>query len=276
MDGEKAPFVFCFKTENKKYVYDVNTNKVFEVDRVLHDIINEYGTMPLTDLFKKYGSKHTKKEIERAYIEIGEAQKEGFFSAFRPHKIAYGIELKEALRELKCEQLTLNLTENCNMRCSYCIYSGKYKKQRIHSKRYMSEKTALKAVDYFLNNCANEIYVGFYGGEPLLAFKQMKEVVEYIKSKTDRIINFSLTTNGTLFNEEIIEFFVRNKFSVTVSLDGPKRVHDRYRKYINGRGTFQRVMKNLKRIKDFDPVYYVQRVLFSVVNAPPIEALYSC
>lgn len=276
MDGQKTPFVFCFKTENKNYVYDVNTNRVFEVDRVLHKIINRYGKIPLTELYKEYGDRYSKKDIETAYLEIGEAQKDGMFSTDRARKMAYGVELKEALRKDKFEQLILNLTENCNMRCSYCIYSGKYNQQRVHSKRYMSEETALKATDYFLNNCADEIYLGFYGGEPLLAFNLMKKVVEYSKNKTDSSINFSLTTNATLLNEEIIHYFVSNKFSLTVSLDGPESVHDRYRKTIDGQGTFQRVMENLKKIKDYDPDYYRNKVLFSVVNAPPVEALYSC
>jgi len=271
MDGQKTPFVFRFKTENKNYVYDVNSNRVFEVDRVLYELINKYGKIPLADLLKKYGDRYSKKDIEKAFIEINKAQKDGMFSTNRARKMAYGVKLKEALRKDKFEQLILNLTENCNMRCSYCIYSGKYKEQRVHSKRYMPEKTALKATEYFLNHCADEIYLGFYGGEPLLAFSLMKKIVEYSKSKTDSKIKFSLTTNATLLNEEIIRFFIKNKFSLTVSLDGPENVHDRYRKTIDGQGTFQRVMENLKKIKDYDADYYMHKVLFSVVNAPPLK-----
>lgn len=271
MADKNTPFVLPFKTDKKHYVYDVNTNRVFVVDHLVHDMIEYHGALSLESMKTKFKSLSSPSDIEQAYQEISKAQQKGLFSVHRPEAMAFGNDLDPLLENGKCEQLILNLTENCNLRCSYCIYSGGYASQRSHSNKTMSKDIALMSVDYFFQRCAKEVYVGFYGGEPLLEFEKLKKIVAYCRAKPASRINYSLTTNGVLLDEEKIRFFIRNGFSVTVSLDGPQHIHDRYRKTPQGIGTFDRVIENLQKFKDIDPEYYRQKVLFSVVNAPPLK-----
>lgn len=175
----------------------------------------------------------------------------------------------------------LNVTEDCNNRCGYCKYSGEYIYSRTHNEKYMEKAVAIRAVrfmiersNYILKNTDQNCSVGFYGGEPLLNLKVIKDCVNYINeyfcSIRDRI-NFSMTTNLTVLNEEMLDFLVRNDFSLLVSLDGPEEIHDRYRRSRSGKGTFSMVRKNLNRIKVRNEEYYKNKVGFSIVLAPPYD-----
>lgn len=154
-------------------------------------------------------------------------------------------------------QLTLCLTEDCNFRCKYCIYSENYEYTRGYSHRYMSFETAKKAIDIYFSlleegkryNPWRDIAIGFYGGEPLLNFKVLKASVEYIKERyPEWKVSYTITTNATLMDREKADFLMDNDFSIAVSIDGPKEEHDRNRVYIDGRGTFDDVMKNVSYV----------------------------
>lgn len=116
----------------------------------------------------------------------------------------------------------------------------------------MDFETAKKAVDFYAQHSvdAQEKAIGFYGGEPLLNFEVIKRVINYANSvfRGQEII-YSITTNGTLFTDEIIEFFVKNNVKITVSLDGPKKIHDLNRKFKSGKGSFDIVLNNLNKLK---------------------------
>ncbi|MCP2604608.1 radical SAM protein [Candidatus Aminicenantes bacterium AH-873-B07] len=114
--------------------------------------------------------------------------------------------------------------------------------------------------------------IGFYGGEPLLKFDLLRQIIDYIKSiKTPKKYRYSLTTNGTLLFKEVTEYFVKNNVSITISLDGPKNIHNRYRVFSNGRRTFNVIMKNLKKIKKYSSEYFENNISFNVVLAPPYD-----
>jgi uncharacterized protein len=157
-------------------------------------------------------------------------------------------------------QLTLCLTEDCNFRCKYCVYSENYECVRGYSHRYMSVETAKKAIDSYFsllengkryNPWRNDISIGFYGGEPLLNFKVLRASVEYVKEKyPEWNVSYTITTNTTLLDKEKADFPMENDFSIAVSLDGPKEEHDRNRVYIDGRGTFDDVIKNVRYIME--------------------------
>lgn len=156
------------------------------------------------------------------------------------------------------KQLIIELTDKCNLRCKYCIYSDHYEHTRSHGNTMMTFDTAKKAVDYYFENF-KAVYrrnplkkpiITFYGGEPLVNYKLLKEIVLYIKENYNKYdVSYNITVNGTLFRKEIQDFLVENKFSILVSLDGYKDNHNRNRVDINSEPTFDRIIENINIFK---------------------------
>lgn len=182
--------------------------------------------------------------------------------------------------------LILVLTRNCNLRCSYCIYSGHYDGFPLLDKSIMPWETAKKAVDNFflLNDTAyfnsigdRKLDIGFYGGEPLLRSDLLKKVVNYARSiyRLRHKLHFSFTSNLTHLSDEMARFMVKNSIGVQCSLDGPEDEHDRYRRFASGKGTFKVVRRNLERLRSLDEDYfnkYVQ-VLVTINGNTDLEAV---
>lgn len=152
------------------------------------------------------------------------------------------------------KQLILEVTSLCNLRCRYCIYSECYPNTRTHGEKVMEFDVAQKAIDYYMTeykkvlqrNPMKKLIISFYGGEPLAAFQRLKEIVLYINDAYGKYdINYNITTNGLLLNEEQQDFLMDNHFMTLVSLDSYKENHDRNRVDINGKETFERVYENL-------------------------------
>lgn len=134
----------------------------------------------------------------------------------------------------------------------------------------MSWETAKKSIDFLWAHSvdSDKVNVGLYGGEPLLEFPLMQQIIAYAKGKFDgKEISFSLTTNGTLLSDEIIEYFAREDVMLMISLDGPKEIHDQNRCFVNGQGSFDIVMKNVKRMAEIAPDY-AEKLSFSMVMDP--------
>lgn len=170
--------------------------------------------------------------------------------------------------KLDIQTLTLYITDKCNLRCKYCIYSGAHKNQRTHSGRYMTFKTACRAVDYYISNSdrGKPLSISFYGGEPLLEFQTIMKVVEYVRQrKRDRKLNLYCTTNGVLLKGEIVDFFIKNNIYTTISLDGPQAIHDIYRRDIEGKGTHKIIVENIEAIKCKSKEYYHKNIVYNVV-----------
>ena len=142
------------------------------------------------------------------------------------------------------QTLVLNLTNQCNLSCQYCYEFGADKVATPEGKpKFMDLETAKASVDFLLEQSAGRrtIHVTFFGGETLMNFPLLKQVVSYANERTaaqDRHIDFSLTTNATLLTPAIIEFLSENRIGVTVSMDGPKEMHDQLRVFANGRGSY--------------------------------------
>jgi len=177
----------------------------------------------------------------------------------------------------RVSDLILQLTQSCNLRCSYCVYSGNYY-NRSHTAKRMSKDVAFRAVDFLMEHSVSEEkpHVGFYGGEPFLEFDLMKEVVSYIENKyPDREYRFNLTTNMTLLNDEMIDFIVEKGISLTMSIDGPEKVQNKFRKNAKGEGSFSTVMRNVEKLKLRDPSFF-SRCSTNTVISPDgdYEAIY--
>lgn len=148
--------------------------------------------------------------------------------------------------------LSLEIINKCNLNCTYC-YLGEKKNT------YMNFETAKKAVDIAVHE-ANKQYdrtlvIYFIGGEPLMAYSIIRQVVEYTKVICDRNslkCQFSTTINGTLITDEIIDFFIENSFDLKVSLDGPEKVQDLNRKDYAGNGSFKKIMEKFLLLKKYE------------------------
>ncbi|MCP4217178.1 MAG: radical SAM protein [bacterium] len=172
-----------------------------------------------------------------------------------------------------CDSIVLGITEACNLRCNYCSYSGDYTNHRQHSGSRMSVETAKAAIDFFLGSVVNtdpghsmnrNRYFGFYGGESLLEFDLTKRIYEYSQKQIDRLglrskfdFKYLITTNGYLLGEPgIVDFITANNIRIDVSMDGPKKEHDKFRVTAAGKGTWDKINENLVHLKENHPEYY--------------------
>jgi uncharacterized protein len=164
------------------------------------------------------------------------------------------IEWKPA--ELALQDLTLTLTEGCNLQCRYCWQGS------VKSNRSMSETTARQVVDFLLRQSSPNkgLKLRFYGGEPLLKFDLIKAIVRYAEDaskESGREISLYITTNGTLMNKEVISFFAEHRVSVDVSIDGLPEIHDRNRRFPNGSGSYEITEARLRDLLAYLPATHV-------------------
>jgi uncharacterized protein len=156
--------------------------------------------------------------------------------------------------EFPLSTLVLNVTNQCNLSCKYCYEFGEDKFANPEGKaKFMPVETAQEAIDYLLANSPGRpsVHVTFFGGETLLNFKVMRSAVQYalVKAKeAGKVIDFSLTTNGTLLSEEVIEFLSEYRIGVTISLDGDREMNDQFRVFKDGRGSYDIIAPKVKAL----------------------------
>lgn len=164
--------------------------------------------------------------------------------------------------------LVIQVTQNCNLSCAYCPYAQSNQIYRQHSSKSINYPSAKKAVDflYEYSKASKEVAISFYGGEPLLSFRLIKEIVEYSEAVfLDKKVHYALTTNGTLLTNEMILFFDAYSFNLTISLDGDKKRNDKHRRFNNSdKSVFDAVMNNIRKINVFAPELF-EKLSFSVV-----------
>jgi len=150
------------------------------------------------------------------------------------------------------EMIVLFVTNQCNLTCSYCYERA----SGLHNMENLDMETLKETIVYFIKNFdyQNRINICFFGGEPLLNFSLIKEsitVLEEIGNQHDIRFNYSLTTNGTLLNDEIINFIIRHNINIGISIDGPEIVHDLHRKYLDGRGSYRSIIENVAQLANY-------------------------
>lgn len=265
-----------FKTKDNYYLYEAYNNKFYKVSALA------YKTLPL--LLEGKTSQDIRNNIGREF-GLGKADyllnktiKSGIYSyILKEHpsiKILnpmYNIK-KPRKYENNLVKIILNVTDNCNLRCKYCILSDLYPNEKSFSIKTMSWDTARSAVDYFKNHCvrSKNLFMAFYGGEPLLQYELIKRIVYYakrvLKKKT---ITFNMTTNGTLLDKEKCRFLIDNDFVLLISIDGPEYINDRYRVFSSGRGSFKSVINGINNLKSMNMNYFKEIVQFNAVIGPP-------
>jgi uncharacterized protein len=162
----------------------------------------------------------------------------------------------------KIDSYTICVTENCNLRCTYCCYSGIYPEHRIHSNNSFKESDIPNIISFIGNTVKSDyLNVEFYGGECLLELDWIKSFVAKVKEAFhEKEINLELSTNGILLREPVSDWIIQNNFHLFISIDGIGKLHDLCRKDVNGRGTFPIIHKNLAYIKSHYPSYWDSNV----------------
>lgn len=271
----KKSLIKKFKTENKFYIYDTWTNEILDVHEDFWDFFSDNDCITNNDQIS-----FSKSKVNEIEIEIQKAKKLGYLCDDRPQVYTYhGWEdWKENIYyqiNNNLQQLTLNVTEICNFRCGYCVYSDHYKNYRSHSQKKMSWEVAKQAIDYAMNHISYReknnlpFAISFYGGEPLCNFKLIKKCVLYCNEKYNKKnIEYNMTTNGSLINEKIAKFLCDNKFNIVISIDGPQYIHDRYRKTVNNLTTYNLVINGLNNIKKFNDNKNMNITINCVLHPP--------
>ena len=152
--------------------------------------------------------------------------------------------------------MVLNVTNQCNLSCEYCYEYGEDKivdTENGRQPKFMSEQTARDSVDFMLRESGDNkvAHVTFFGGETLLNFPVLQKTIAYARQRGAELgkqVDFSLTTNGTLLKPDVIEFLAENQVGVTISIDGPKEVQDKFRVFHNGTGSYDVVAPKIKEL----------------------------
>lgn len=159
---------------------------------------------------------------------------------------------------------TVELTQQCNLRCDYCCFSGSYQEFRSHRQLEMSHELMQHCVDFISQNAsqqASEITICFYGGETLLALEKMKWMVEHLLEKLGDKAVFSISTNGYALTDAVVDWICNiERCYVNITVDGDRTMHDAHRKTRGGRGSYETIIGNLRRFRERYPKEYTERL----------------
>lgn len=245
-------------------VVDAASGSVHSVDEVAFDVIKalDEGTDP-----KVAATKHNLSDEELAELleDIETLKREGKLWSEDPfEEAASEIKIKQSVLKAIC----LHVAHGCNMDCEYCFagkgeYSGK--------SGIMSAEVGKRALDYLVEHSGTRkhLEVDFFGGEPLINWDVCKEIVAYgreLEKKHDKIFNFTLTTNGVLIDEDVIDFTNREMGNVVLSLDGRQETHDRMRHSKDGKGTYDAIVGGFKKLVDSRGGEYYMRGTYTAYN----------
>ncbi len=275
-------WIKLFEANGKRYCYDIYTNNLMEVDPVLYQVLDQYDTTrPAGGVIGKLIDRFPEEKINEALSNIQDFQeKYGIFKTKQNFSLHFPFSKSEysALTRNLIRHLILNITENCNFRCSYCKFTRGSDYVRQHANRSMSWPLIKKSIDFLVQSSSHyieqtniDITLGFYGGEPLLEAEKIFRSVEYVKKEYSDIFSrflFSVTTNGSQLTDSNIKKLIEYDFNLLISLDGPKEINDRYRHCITGESSYEMVFDGASRIRELDKEYYKRRVGFSIVCAP--------
>ena len=242
-----------FKQGGLCVVVDVFSGAIHLVDDVAYDIIALYETTEkeqiVNTLVEKYAHENlSREEIGECYDEITELKEDG--KLFSPDTFApISNKLKEKTSGV-VKALCLHVAHTCNLNCAYCFASqGKYSGERA----VMSEEVGKRALDFLIENSGtrHNLEVDFFGGEPLMNFDVVKNLVAYARKRekeTGKNFRFTLTTNGVLIDDGVIDFANREMSNVVLSLDGRKEIHDEFRVDYAGKGSFDKIVPKFQKL----------------------------
>lgn len=268
--------VHSFELNGKYISLDVNSGCVHVVDKLSYDMINAIENKINDDGFKPteavpefikegFAGECDDKDIAEAYSEIYELYKnETLFSDDVYSGIAVNMKKQSPVKAL-----CLHISHDCNLRCKYCFADeGAY-----HARReLMSAETGKRAMDFLIKNSGKRrnLEVDFFGGEPLMNFDAVKEIVEYAREQEkiyDKNFRFTITTNGLLLSDDKLEYINKEMSNIVLSIDGRKEVNDRVRYRADGSGSYDQIVpKFLKVAESRNQDNYYVRGTFTKYN----------
>jgi uncharacterized protein len=232
------------------YLYLVPSAAIFSLD---------VSSKAIIDLLERRPS--TRTEIVADLVTRGIAETEAEETVdelYQAHAIAFGEgfkqpEIQQPEQPFPLQTVVLNVTNQCNLSCSYCYEYGEDRIAEEGKTKFMDEETARRTVDLLLEQSTGRrsVHLTFFGGETLLNFKVVKSTIQYARSRAleeGKLVDFSMTTNATMLTSDIIGFLAENNVGVTVSIDGPKEQHDRFRTFHNGKGSYDVVAPKIKEL----------------------------
>ena len=235
-------------------VIDVCSGAIHVVDEVAYDIISLFESNSKDDILSKIAEKYADRDdisaddISECYNQVCSLKEQG--KLFAPDTFAsMAGKLKEKTAGV-VKALCLHVAHTCNLNCAYCFASqGKYHGDRA----IMSFEVGKQAFDYLIKNSGTRrnLEVDFFGGEPLMNFDVVKQLVAYareIEKEHNKNFRFTLTTNGMLIDDDVIDFANKEMSNVVLSLDGRKEIHDRYRVDYSGKGSWDRIVPKFQQL----------------------------
>ncbi len=242
-----------YKNNGYNIVMDINSGAIHVVDEVSYDMIALYEDHDkdavIAEVAKTYPN-ISREELEEAYDEITSLKEEG--SLFTKDEYEDRV-IDYTKRPTVVKALCLHIAHACNLSCKYCfaeegLYHGK-------KAELMPYEVGKQALDFLVANSGNRrnLEVDFFGGEPLLNFDVVKQLVEYgreLEKTHDKHFRFTLTTNGVLLNDEIMEFANREMDNVVLSIDGRKEIHDMMRPFQRGDGSYDIILPKFQKFAE--------------------------
>lgn len=277
-----------YKNNGFNIVLDVNSGSIHVVDDIVFDMIALIDGDKLDSSFRKVINeddirassydevrdfldplklKYSEDEIREAYDEIADLIKEDMLFSDDVYK-DFVLDFKK--RKTVVKALCLHIAHDCNLACRYCFAKeGEYNQSK---RELMSYEVGKRALDFLVENSGSRhnLEVDFFGGEPLMNFEVIKDLVKYgrsIEEEKNKKFRFTLTTNGVLLNDEILEFANKEMSNLVLSIDGRKEVHDKMRPFRGGQGSYDIIVDKFKRAADSrDQMNYYVRGTFTRNN----------
>ena len=246
--------IHCYKLGGLNIVLDVCSGSIHVVDEASYDIIEMYESKSreeiLAEILAKYPGREdvTREEILACFEQIERLKSAGKLFARDSFAPMAGTLKQRSAGVVKA--LCLHVAHTCNLNCAYCFASqGKYHGDRA----IMSFEVGKRALDFLIEHSAGRrnLEVDFFGGEPLMNFEVVKRLVAYARSREKECgknFRFTLTTNGMLIDDDVIDFANREMSNVVLSLDGRKEIHDRYRVDYAGNGSWERIVPRFQKL----------------------------
>ncbi|MBR3282753.1 MAG: thioether cross-link-forming SCIFF peptide maturase [Ruminococcus sp.] len=250
-----------YKLNGFNIVLDVNSGGVHIVDELTYDLLDNVEP-PFEEkcpekVIEKLSRSYSREDIESCYDEIVELYNDKIlfsdddYEKYAKYSVASPV-----------KAMCLNIAHDCQLRCKYCFAStGDFGKGR----KLMSYETGKHAIDFLLENSGDRpnLELDFFGGEPLMNFKVVKQIVEYARSREaeyGKKFRFTITTNGLLLDDEKIDFINKEMSNVVLSIDGRKEVNDYFRVLPNGQGCYDMILPKYKKLVEGrgDKEYYVR------------------
>ena len=236
-----------FKQGGKCFVLDVNTGAVHIVDEVVYDLVDDNKLRSKEELVADFGAKYGADVVEEAYEELQELVAEGIlYTEDQYEDIAHSSMDDRDYIKAVC----LNIIHACNLRCKYCFADeGEYNGH----KGKMSLETAKKAIDYVVKRSGprKNIEIDLFGGEPTMMMDTIKEIIAYAReneAKWNKRIRFTMTTNATLLTDEMMDYMDKELENIILSIDGRKEVNDKVRIRFDGKGSYDQILPNIKKM----------------------------